>query len=185
MPPTLPERAGWIDREKLFDFSGRSRRGQIQLANEFGITEYSQPAGGCCFLTDETYSRKLQDFRDHHTDRDYDLDDIMLLKVGRHLRPTDNWKLIIAMDAGETNYLSGYRSQFSHFAITSHSGPLTRVDGDIPDADVELAARVVTRFGNSRNAQLVDVCFTRTDGIQQRLTVSPMSPSEIPEPWYV
>ncbi|MDE0310476.1 MAG: hypothetical protein OXI60_11710 [Acidiferrobacterales bacterium] len=185
LPPTLPERARWVDREQLYELSGRSRRGQIELADRFGITEYSQPAGGCCFLTDEAYSRKLQDFWDHRTDRNYELDDIMLLKVGRHLRPTDDWKLIIARDAGETNYLSGYRSQFAHFSITSHSGPLTLVDGDIPDADVELAARVVARFGSSRDAERVDVRFTRTDGREHTLTVSPIRPSEIPEPWYV
>ena len=185
LPPTLPERAGWVDREKLLDYSGRGRRRQIELAAKFGITEYSQPAGGCCFLTDESYSRKLQDFWDHRNNRNYELDDIMLLKVGRHLRPTDDWKLIIARDSGETNYLSGYRSQFAHISIISHSGPLTLVDGDIPDEDVELAARLAARFGSSRNAERVDVCFTRTDGTHQTLTVSPMRPSEIPEPWYV
>ena len=185
LPPTLPERAGWVDREKLFKFSGRSRRGQIELANDFGITEFSQPAGGCCFLTDTAYSRKLQDFWDHRPDRDYELDDIMLLKVGRHLRLTDSWKLIIARDSGETHYLNGYRSKFAHFAITSHSGPVTLVDGDIPDADVEMAARVVARFGSSRDAESVDVCFTRSDGSQHTLTVLPMRPSEISEPWYV
>ena len=185
LPPTLPERAGWVDREKLLDYSGRGRRRQIELAAKFGITEYSQPAGGCCFLTDESYSRKLQDFWDHRNNRNYELDDIMLLKVGRHLRPTDDWKLIIARDSGETNYLSGYRSQFAHISITSHSGPLTLIDGDIPDEDVELAARLVARFGSSRNAEQVDVCLTRTDGSSQTLTVSPMRPSDIPEPWYV
>ena len=185
LPPTLPERAGWVDREKLLDYSGRGRRRQIELAAKFGITEYSQPAGGCCFLTDESYSRKLQDFWDHRNNRSYELDDIMLLKVGRHLRPTDDWKLIIARDSGETNYLSGYRSQFAHISITSHSGPLTLIDGDIPDEDVELAARLVARFGSSRNAEQVDVCLTRTDGSSQTLTVSPMRPSDIPEPWYV
>ena len=185
LPPTLPERAGWVDREKLLDYSGRGRRRQIELAAKFGITEYSQPAGGCCFLTDESYSRKLQDFWDHRNNRSYELDDIMLLKVGRHLRPTDDWKLIIARDSGETNYLSGYRSQFAHISITSHSGPLTLIDGDIPDEDIELAARLVARFGSSRNAEQVDVCLTRTDGSSQTLTVSPMRPSDIPEPWYV
>jgi len=31
LPPTLPEREGWLDREKLFDFSGRSRKPQMAL----------------------------------------------------------------------------------------------------------------------------------------------------------
>jgi len=59
LPPTLPEREGWVDREKLFKFGGRSRKPQMELAAKFGFTEYSQPAGGCCFLTDQSYSDKL------------------------------------------------------------------------------------------------------------------------------
>ena len=185
LPPTLPERGGWVNRDRLYDFSGRGRRPQIALANHFGIEEFSQPAGGCCFLTDKTYSRKLQDFWDHRESKTYELDDIMLLKVGRHLRPKPDWKLIIARDSGESQYLRGYRSKFAHFAITSHSGPLSLVDGSMPDSDVELAARLVTRFGSSRNADQVEVCLSRPDGSQRMLSVNPMKPAEIPAQWYV
>jgi tRNA-uridine 2-sulfurtransferase len=61
LPPTLPEREGWVDREKLHDFSGRSRKPQMALAEHYGFSEYAQPAGGCCFLTDASYSAKLVD----------------------------------------------------------------------------------------------------------------------------
>ena len=39
-------------RDELFGFEGRSRKPQMELAKRFGFTEWSQPAGGCCFLTD-------------------------------------------------------------------------------------------------------------------------------------
>lgn len=185
LPPTLPERAGWVDRSRLYDITGRSRRKQMELAAKFGISDYAQPAGGCCFLTDQSYSRKLQDFWNHKVERDYELDDIMLLKVGRHLRPSSKWKLIIARDAGETHYLSGYRTKFAHFSIISHSGPVSLVDGDIPAKEVEKAARLVARFGSSRNADQVDVLYTSRDGSEKMLSVSPMKPFEIPSPWYV
>ena len=185
LAPTLPERAGWVVRDHLLDISGRSRRKQIALASYWGIKDFSQPAGGCCFLTDESYSRKLQDFWDHKDRKDYELDDIMLLKVGRHLRPKNNWKLIIARDSGESNYLMGYRSKFAHFAITSHPGPVSLVDGQIPDSDLELAARVVARFGGSRDAEQATVRYTAPDGNALDLTVTPMKPAEIEKPWYV
>ena len=44
----------------------------------------------------------------------YSLDDILLLKVGRHLRPRPHFKLIIGREEGENNYLEGYCSEFSH-----------------------------------------------------------------------
>ena len=53
---TLPEREGWVDREKLEDFSGRNRKPQMALAAKFGFEDYATPAGGCCFLTDKNYS---------------------------------------------------------------------------------------------------------------------------------
>ena len=54
LPPTLPEREGWVKRDQLFGFHGRSRKPQMELAEKFGFSDYAQPAGGCCFLTDET-----------------------------------------------------------------------------------------------------------------------------------
>lgn len=185
LPETLPERAGWVDRERLYDISGRGRHIQIALAEKFGIEDYAQPAGGCCFLTDESYSRKLQDFWNHRENKDYEFDDIMLLKVGRHMRPGTDWKLIIARDAGETQYLRGYRSKFAHLSITSHSGPLSLIDGPIQDRDVELAARLVARFGSSRSAERVDVQFTDRNGRQRMLSVAPMQPIEVQQQWYV
>lgn len=87
LPPTLPEREGWLDREKLYGFNGRNRKPQLALAKQFGFDDFAQPAGGCCFLTDESYSRKLADLWQAQGRKDYELDDIMLLKVGRHIRP--------------------------------------------------------------------------------------------------
>ena len=97
----------------------------MALAANLGIEEYAQPAGGCCFLTDSAYSRKLRDLWQSRGDKRYELDDIMLLKVGRHIRPRPHFKLIIARDSGETHYLQGYRRRFNHLTMTSHSGPLT------------------------------------------------------------
>ena len=113
LEPTLPEREGWVDREALYNFHGRNRKPQIALARELGIEEWAQPAGGCCFLTNEEYSKKLVDLWDARGEREYDLDDIMLLKVGRHLRPAPNYKLIIAREDGENQYLKGYKHSYT------------------------------------------------------------------------
>jgi tRNA-specific 2-thiouridylase len=60
LPETMPEREGWVDRESLFDLSGRSRRRQMDLAQEWGIGEYESPAGGC-LLTDASFSARLRE----------------------------------------------------------------------------------------------------------------------------
>ena len=45
--PSAAERNGWVDRQSLYDFSGRSRKPQMALAAALGIEDYAQPAGGC------------------------------------------------------------------------------------------------------------------------------------------
>jgi hypothetical protein len=185
LPPTLPEREGWVDRERLYDFSGRSRKPQMALAEQFGLTDYAQPAGGCCFLTDKNYSDKLVDMWQHRSGRDYQLDDIMLLKVGRHLRPAPNYKVIIGREEGENKFLEGYRNQFVHLRTTSHNGPLALIDGDISEADVETAARVAARFSQGRDAGAVEVEVNYTDGHRRTLQVAPLPMDGIPGEWYL
>lgn len=186
LAPTLPEREGWVDREQLYDFSGRSRKPQMALAEEFNIKEYAQPAGGCCFLTDAQYSKKLVDMWQSRGNRQYELEDIMLLKIGRHIRPHENFKLIIAREEGESKFLEAYRDKYIHLRMESHKGPLVLVDGTPSDTDLQLAARLSARFGQGRDAEEVQICIR--DPLQQQeqhIKIKPLKSHEIPESWYV
>jgi len=185
LPPTLPEREGWVDRDKLYDFSGRNRKPQMALAKQFGFEDYASPAGGCCFLTDEAYSRKLVDLWEGRGSREYTMDDIMLLKVGRHIRPAPHYKLIVSREEGENNFLSGYRKQYIHLVTTSHPGPLVLVDGEPNDADLELAARIAARYGKGRTAEKVTVEVHIPGGEVRTLEVTPLPPQEVKEEWMV
>jgi tRNA-specific 2-thiouridylase len=185
LPPTLPEREGWLDREALYDFTGRSRKPQIALAEKFGIKEYAQPAGGCCFLTDESYSKKLADLWQTRGTRDYELDDIMLLKVGRHLRPRPHFKVIISREEGETKFLEGYRKSFTHLRTLSHGGPLALVDGETSNDDLQLAAQLVARYSQGRDADHVVIAIHYLNGETEQLSVAPLKQESIPQEWYV
>ena len=185
LPPTLPEREGWVDRDKLLDFSGRNRKPQMALAAQFGLNDYAQPAGGCCFLTDGNYTRRLGDLWEHRGDKRYELDDILLLKIGRHLRPRPNFKMIVAREEGETNFLMGYRRDFTHLTATSHPGPLVLIEGELGDDDLLLAARLTARFGQGRAADKVAVEIHPRGGEALTLEVAPLHPDEIPESWYL
>ncbi len=187
LPPTLPEREGWVDRDRLFDFSGRSRKPQMELARRYGFEDYAQPAGGCCFLTDENYSVKLQDLWTHRGEKRYELDDIMLLKVGRHLRPEGQpWKLIIAREEGETRFLSGYKSQFQWIRTVSHGGPLALIDGpELDDEQLHLAASLVARYGQGKTAPEVELEYGPASGEPRSLKVAPRAPQDIPKSWYL
>jgi tRNA-specific 2-thiouridylase len=186
LPPTLPEREGWVDREQLRDFSGRSRKPQMRLAAEFGFEDYAHPAGGCCFLTDEKYSVKLRDLWDNRGQREYELDDIMLLKVGRHIRPSRSYKLIISREEGETNFLSGYRHLFQTIKTVSHPGPLTLIEGEALNADeIELACAITARFSKGRDADSVELQYSDRDRSTQNIHVRPLHPDQIRPDWVI
>jgi len=182
---TLAEREGWVDRDKLYDFSGRNRKPQMALAEKFGFEDYAKPAGGCCFLTDESYSIKLVDLWDARGERDYEMDDIMLLKVGRHIRPKPHFKLIIGREEGENKFLQGYKNIFTSIKTTSHSGPLTLVDGVVNNTDLETAARITARFSQGRNEEAVTVEINRINGETKTIDVTPFKPDEIKQDWYL
>lgn len=183
LAPSLPERNGWIDRDKLYDINGRSRKIQMELANSFGIKEYAQPAGGCCFLTDKKYSLKLIDLWNKRGKREYEFDDIILLKVGRHIRPAPNYKLIIAREEGENRFLRGYRSKFAYFETESHPGPLALVDGEIEEYQYVEAAQIVGRYSQGRAEDEVVVNFYDDKSACRQLRVKPMHADDLEKRW--
>ncbi len=183
LPPTLPEREGWVDREKLYGFSGRNRKPQMALAKALGFDDWATPAGGCCFLTDEAYSRKLVDLWQARGKREYEMDDIMLLKVGRHIRPAPHFKIIIGREEGENNFLSGYKKQYIHLHCSSHPGPLAMIDGEPTQQDLELAARIVARYGKARMASEAEVTIHFPNGDERLVKVVPMPPDQILPEW--
>jgi tRNA U34 2-thiouridine synthase MnmA/TrmU len=184
LPETRPEQQGWVDREKLHGITGRSRKPQMALAQQYGFEDYAQPAGGCCFLTDQNYAVKLQDLWDNRGHKTYELDDIMLLKVGRHIRPSKAFKLIIAREEGETRFLSGYKKQFQSIKTVSHAGPLTLVEGERLDTQqIELACAITARYSKGRDADLVEMEFSDQDQSIQQIHIKPLA--EIRQDWYI
>jgi hypothetical protein len=155
----------------------------MALAARYGYKDYAQPAGGCCFLTNEQYSVKLADLWKNRGVRDYELDDILLLKVGRHLRPRPHFKLIVAREEAESRYLQGYRREYPSFDVVSHGGPLTLVDGTLGEDDLELAARIVARYSQGRDSDAVELEFTEPGCTPRRLVVAPLPPHELPGGW--
>lgn len=185
LPPTLPEREGWVNRDNLYNFHGRTRQGQFKLAALMQIEEFAQPAGGCCVLTDTNYSRRLKDLLQHRTTRDYSIEDIILLKAGRHLRLKPHYKIIIARDEAESNFLTGYRKQFIHMQVCEHRGPIILIEGKPTDDDLLTCARIAGRFCAGRDALTVKVNVCRLNEHNTIIEVTPMPVKDILPGWYL
>ena len=147
MEPTLPERMGWVNRDELEAISGRSRKEQVRLAAELGVEDYPQPAGGCCFLTDHNMVGRFRDLFDSRPSDEIALDDVLLLKVGRHFRLNERVKVVVGRYDAENKFIEGYRSRRWVLIPKGVMGPSSIIDGlDITRADVFEACAVAARY---------------------------------------
>lgn len=162
LEPTIPEKEGLIDRERLLDISGRSRKRQMELALELGILDYPQPAGGCCFLTDETFGRRFHDLLESRPDRHIEQDEIPVLATGRHFRLSPKAKLIVGRNEGENALLSQYAGA-ARFLLEARGrmGPLALVEGEPGEEERALASRIVARYGKGKDEPQVPVEWRR------------------------
>lgn len=148
--PTLPEREGWVDREKLLAIVGRSRREQIRLAADWKLPDTPCPAGGC-LLTERSFSRKVQDLLDHVAEPD--MVELSLLKVGRHFRMPDGRKVIVARNEAENRKLEALcRGRHTVYVADGFSGPSVCVQGGNGIHPSDLLRKVFTRYSKQGTA---------------------------------
>lgn len=157
LEPTLPEREGWVDRERLLDLHGRGRRRQIELARDWGFRDWEQPAGGCCFLTDENYARKFKDLFAMDPDRRLDMGDIILLGVGRHFRIHDRAKLIVGRHAEENAVIERHAGGYAILRPVEVKGPSAVVVGVASAEDDRRMAGIVARYSQGRDDARVQI----------------------------
>ena len=142
--PTIPEKEGWVDREKLLAIQGRSRKEQMQLADELDVKNYPCPAGGC-LLTEISFVPKIRDIFDHSDE--LNLRDFRLLKLGRHFRIGPRTKVLIGRDEAENNALEHVvQPGEAMMRWDEGSSPLGVVLGKLDDSIAELAAKILLRY---------------------------------------
>jgi tRNA U34 2-thiouridine synthase MnmA/TrmU len=178
LEPTVPEKRGWVEREKLYGFHGRSRKPQMALAKKLDITEYPQPAGGCCFLVDATYSRRLEDFLYHEGPEVLSTERAFLLSVGRHLRLPENRKVIVGRYKEENAYIATQRDQGILMTTLDVAGPTSLVVGDPTQRELKQAAQITARYAGAEEGKAVRVQIM-DNGQTDMIAVSPMAMEEI------
>jgi tRNA U34 2-thiouridine synthase MnmA/TrmU len=159
LPETLPERKGWVIRERLLGLSGRSRQPQIELAKKFGIEDYPAPAGGC-LLTEKVFSRRLKDLLSLNPD--FSRRDVELLKWGRHFRLSENAKIVVGRNQKENEVISSLRKEAdTMFRVDSFPGPTVLATGNLSMEGIELAAAITVAYSDTPSDQSASVRVTR------------------------
>lgn len=141
--PSFPEREGWVNREALLHFCGRSRKPQMELASELGIEDYPCPAGGC-LLTDSSFCRRMKDLLAYGK---LDLKNVELLKIGRHFRLSPEVKLVVGRNEKENNRLLHLvREDDIVLEPVSLPGPTGLIKGICGEDAMILSSKIVARY---------------------------------------
>jgi len=174
LPETDAEKKGWIERERLLEIKGRSRKRQIELARSFSLSDYPYPAGGC-LLTDREFTAKLRDLFKHK--RAVRLKDISLLKVGRHFRLGSN-KIIVGRNEVENKSLLSLKALADYyFEVPNWGSPITILQGRKSSEAIRTAASLTARYSDAEE-ESVRVAYC-TDGSRRTLTVTPLPNEDV------
>jgi tRNA-uridine 2-sulfurtransferase len=177
LPPTLPEKEGVVQRDKLLSMQGRTRKPQMRLAADKGIHDYPCPAGGCR-LTDPGFARRMRDLRAHKPD--FDLGDIELLKLGRHFRLSSSAKVVVGRQESENALLRGLINPADILLETrDYVGALALLRGESADLDVANAAAIVARYSDTPGGE-VAVSYAAADATAiSAVWVTPLGEQEL------
>lgn len=155
---SIPEEKGWVNREQLMGIQGRSRKPQIEMAKKTGLKEYPPPAGGC-LLTEKIFSRRLKDL--FTSDKNPELKEIELLKLGRHFRIDHNTKLVVGRDRRENEAIRAIaREDGVILSLMDVPGPTAAVSGDFSSGSLELAAAVTISYSDATTNEFTRIRLT-------------------------
>lgn len=165
LPLSIPEKEGWVEREKLLEISGRSRKPQMALAKSYQIGDYPCPAGGC-LLTDSGFTQRMKDLMTHS---EITLNNIELLKVGRHFRLSPSSKVIVGRNKEENEKLLRLARRgdicFKPFEV---KGPVGVGRGNFDQTTITLASQIMARYSDGLSGHkvkiVIDGCPARNIG---------------------
>jgi hypothetical protein len=178
-PPTIPEQKGWIDREKLLAIQGRSRKDQIQLADELDVKNYPCPAGGC-LLTEVSFVSKVRDVFTHSDQ--LNLRDFRLLKIGRHFRIGPRTKVLIGKNETENFTLEQAAQPEESILRWLGGGSPTAVIMGVQDAALlNSAARILLRYTKAAPNEECTIKVTNDGTERQILVTNNLSEEKIEE----
>jgi tRNA U34 2-thiouridine synthase MnmA/TrmU len=159
--PTIAETEGWVDRDKLLSIHGRSRKEQMELAEELDVKNYPCPAGGC-MLTEVSFAPKVKDIFDHSDS--LNMRDFRLLKLGRHFRLGPRTKLLVGRNEAENATLTAHMLQGEASIRWIDGGsPLGVVMGVVTPEILDTAGKIVLRYTRAENGSACAVKVNRSD----------------------
>ncbi|QDU27904.1 hypothetical protein ETAA8_29950 [Anatilimnocola aggregata] len=185
LPPTLPERNGWVDRTQLHGWHGRGRREQLLLAREWNLVSEREQQNSCLLL-EPTYAGRLRFLLKQSSNPP--LWHLATLKFGRHFGLENRAHIVVAKNADEGRELT---TLFDANVATANvallqplnfRGPLALLIGNIDDGTLQAAATLVARYGKDVLPEESTISVRGT--VDRHVTVPCAQPDQVVAPWH-
>jgi len=158
LKPTEMEENGLVDREKLLNIQGRSRKIQMELAEEWGIKEYPSPAGGCK-LTEPNYSVRLKELLSHNQNPEER--ELALLRIGRHFRITPKAKVISTRTQDEGEMIKELLKEGDTILLVQDfNGSMIVIIGEASEEVISVAAKIAIRYSKGKDEPKATVRYS-------------------------
>ena len=165
LPETDPEKDGLIKRENLGMIRGRTRRGQLEMAKKYGI-ENPPNAGGGCLLTEPHFGIKAKDLFSHT--KNPTINDIDLLKIGRHFRLDEETKFIVGRNKDENEMIKAI-SLPGDILLEAKDfvGPVSILRGSNAKQHLKFASSITLRYSDAPNNEQAIVSIKNNDLVEE------------------
>ncbi|HDQ25715.1 MAG TPA: hypothetical protein ENN43_03095 [bacterium] len=140
--PSIPEKMGWVDREKFFGITGRSRKEQLKLVEKYSIESHACPAGGC-LLTDKNFGIKVKDLIDSGM---FDMDAARLFQYGRYFSAGKSLKIAAGRNESENRIIRSLAKDGDLLIEAEKKGPVVLARGKIGAEGVREALKIAAYY---------------------------------------
>lgn len=163
LPESEPEKLGWIDRNRLLDIQGRSRKAQMELMDRFGIVDYPTPGGGC-LLTDPAYSKRLRILEEDGLLEDENSNLFHLLKIGRFFRFEKGKYLIVGREQEDNLKINEFKDYGSLFIRGKEvPGPHMVGFGELSQEEIDFALNLFSRYSKVKGTAEITLLLMEKD----------------------
>jgi len=167
LPPTQAESDGRVDRSRLLNIQGRSRKPQIALAEKLGISDYPEPAGGCK-LTDPAFSKRLKHLLANK--KNVCRNDLELLSAGRHFFTEDRTRIIVGRDEKDNRRITALcGTEDILMTLADIPGPTVIIPGGTDHKNLALAAAICFSYSNAVSKDKAAVIVSKGNREVQRI----------------
>ncbi len=168
LEPTILEKKGLIDRSKLLDIRGRSRKRQLELVRKHGLLQNYTACGGC-LLTDKSFANRMRDYLKFNDE--LKMEDIPILKYGRHFRYKTT-KIIVGRNEVENNLLIQLKKVDDLLMEAKEvAGPITIIQNPAEENAIKFAAMLTLRYSDYEGS-VGDFVFGKTFEALNNLRIS-------------